>query len=354
MARDSLSDDDSRVDRYASSASSLRGLPGDLIVLFVYTVAVGGLITAGSNLSALLRFVFGIPLLLFVPGYSLLAALFPGRPSRNAGRVSSFSGLSENFESIRSIQQRGVRWGERVALSFGLSLFIVPLLSLVLDLSPFPFRTGPIVVLLVLFSLLFTLIGALRRLQLSRTQRFAVPVGYWIEDFIDGITDSSVDALLNIVLVLSILVATASMAYALGVPKDATTVTGFYVDTEDEPGQIEFDGPVTFTVGEPEQLTVGVRNNEQEPMNYTVVIQLQRITDTGEVLSRTELKRFSTPTIPPNKAWQRQHTVTVPISDDNLQLTYLLYRGDAPENPTQQNAYREIHLAINATSGGGG
>lgn len=354
MSRDSLRSDDATVDRYAESASAFRGLPGDLIVVVLYTVFAAGMIAVVGGLSSGLRFVIGIPLVLFVPGYAVLAALFPGRPSRNAGRVSSLSGMSQRFDSMRSIQERGVRWGERVALSFGLSMFINPLLALALDLSPFPFRTGPIVVLIVLFSLLLTFVGFIRRFQLPRAQRFAVPVGYWIDDFVDGVTGSPVDALLNVVLILSVLVATASMTYAFAVPKDAGERTGVAIGTLDDSGQFTTDKPEGFTVGEPHQLALLIRNHENQPMDYTVVVQLQRVSEGGEVLSREQLDRFSTPTIPVNRTWQSQRTVTPTIAEDNLQLTYLIYTDDVPQNPTDQNAYRAIHLTIDVASGGGG
>ncbi len=352
MSRDSLTDD-ATIDRYADSASSFRGLPGDLAVLVVYTVLVGGLLGFVGGVPTLLRFVIGIPLLLFVPGYSLLAALFPGRPSRNAGRVSSLSGMSRQFGSMRSIQQRGVRWGERVALSFGLSLFLVPLLALALDLTPFPFRTGPIVVVLVLFSLSLAFAGIVRRLQLPRAQRFAVPVGYWVEDFVDGLTGSPVDALLNIVLILSILVGAVSMTYALAVPNEGGAYTGLSVGTQTDSGQFVVYNYPNFTVDESDQLTVRIQNHEREPTNYTVVVQLQRVNNAGDVLAREELDRFSTSTIPTNRTWQRQHTVTPTFAGENVQLTYLLYRGDAPANPTKQNAYESIHLAIDVSDGSG-
>lgn len=354
MSRDSLSGDDATVDRYASSASAFRGLPGDLIVLIVYTVLVGGLVGFAGGVPEAVQFVLGVPLLLFVPGYSLLAALFPGRPSRNAGRVSSLSGMSRRFSSMRSIQQRGVRWGERVALSFGLSLFLIPLLALALDLTPFLFRTGPIVVTLVVFSLATTAVGIIRRLRLPRAQRFAVPVGYWASDLVDGLTGSPIDVLLNVVLILSVVVAAASMSYALAVPQEGETFTNLYLGTQDGSGDVVLDNyPTNFTTGQPEQLTIGVENHEQQPMNYTVVVQLQRLDDAGEVLAREELERFSTPTVPANQTWQRQHTVAPTITEGNLQLTYLLYRGDTPQNPTERNAYRETHLSINVSGGGG-
>lgn len=356
MSRDSLTGDDATVDRYASSASAFRGLPGDLILLVAYTVLVGSLIGfAPDSVPPTFRFVIGIPLLVFVPGYSLLAALFPGRPSRNAGQVSSLSGMSRRYSTMRSIQQRGVRWGERVALSFGLSLFLIPLLALALDLTPFLFRTGPIVATLVVFSLALASVGIVRRLRLPRAQRFGAPLGYWLEDLTDGLTGAPIDALLNVVLILSVLVAAASMSYALAVPRDGEAFTSLYVGTQDGSGEVVLENyPQNFTVDQPEQLTVGVENHERRPTNYTVVIQLQRTDDAGNVLAREELDRLRSPTVPDNRTWQQQHTVAPTVAEDQLKLTYLLYRGDPPQNPTERNAYEETHIWINASGGGGG
>jgi uncharacterized membrane protein len=356
VSRDSLSEN-ATTDRYAESASALGGLPGDLLVVVAYALVAGGLVVMG--LPSTLQFLVGIPLALFVPGYTVLSALFPGRPSRNAGQVSSLSGMSRQFSSLRSVQQRGVRWGERVALSFGLSLFLVPLLALVLDFFRLVlgtgslYRTGPIVVMLVGFSVACALVGFVRRLRLPRAERFGVPVGYWVEDFIGGLTGSPVDALLNIVLILSVLVGAASMTYALAVPQDGSASTNFYVGTQNGSGEVILDYPRNLTAGQPQQLTVGIQNHEQQPMNYSVVVQLQRYSG-EEVLTRNTLDRFSTSTIPQNRTWQRQHTVTPTLAEDDLQLVYLLYRGDPPENPTEESAYRSIHLSVNVSSGGGG
>ncbi|EMA49590.1 DUF1616 domain-containing protein [Halococcus thailandensis] len=356
MSRDSLSEN-TTADRYAESASALGGLPGDLLLVVAYALVGGGLLVVG--LPSTLQFIVGIPLLLFVPGYTVLSALFPGRPSRNAGQVSSLSGMTRTFSSLRSIQHRGVRWGERVALSFGLSLFLVPLLALVLDFSTLlfgtdsPYHTGPIVAVLVGFAVICAAIGFVRRLGLPRDERFGVPVGYWIDDFVGGLTGSSVDALLNVVLVLSVLVGAASMTYALAVPQDGSSTTNFAVGTQDGSGEFTVgDYPPNMTVDQPQQLTVQLQNHEGEPANYSVVAQLQRY-DGEEVLTRNTLERFSTQTVPENRTWQRQHTVTPNIAENDLQLVYLLYQGDPPQNPTEENAYRSVHLSVNVSGGGG-
>lgn len=361
VSRDSL-DGGGQSDRYVDSAAAFRGLPGDLIVGFLYTVVVAPLIVLGG-LPATVQFVLGIPLLLFLPGYAVLAALFPGRPSRNAGRVSSLSGMSRRFESMRSIQRRGVRWGERAALSFGLSLFAVPLLALALGFLPIlfgtgsPYRTAPIVGILAVVTLAGMVVGFVRRLRLPRAERFAAPAGYWARDFADGLTDSPADALLNVVLVLSILVATVALTYTFATPQEAEAPTMFRVGAFNDSDQLDFDYPTNLTEGEEQQYVVSVENEEQVAANYSVVVQLQN-RNGSEVLSRDQLTQFSSPTVPANRTWQNPHQITPTTSGENLQLVYLLYEGEPPGDPTAENAYRTAHLSVdvapaNESAGGG-
>ena len=361
MSRDPLTGNDTTIERYDSDASGLRGLPGDLIVLILYTAVAGGLIAIVGGLPTVIRAVLGLPLLVIVPGYALVAALFPGRPSRTADRSSSLSRLSQRYDSARSIQERGVRWGERLALSFGLSLFIAPLLALALDLSATllgtgsPYRTGPIVGIVVVFSLVFAVAGIVRRLRLPRSERFAVPVGYWLDDLADGLSGSPADVLLNAVLILSILVAAVSMSYALTVPKDGETTTNVALLSEGDDGGLEtVHENVTLTAGEASQpYTLEVQNHEGEATNYTVVTQLQRLNDAGEVVGRSELTRYRSPTVPENRTWQRQHRITPNVTGERLQLTYLLYEGDPPQNPTTRNADVTTHLSVDIVGSGG-
>ena len=351
MSRDSLSDTNITNDRYVNSASALHGLPGDLLIILLYAGTIGTLLGYVDGIPSGIRFVLGIPLLLFIPGYSLLAALFPGRPSRKKDQ-NSFSEFSQHFRTTRSIQQRGIRWGERVALSFGLSLFIIPLLALGLDLTPFPFRSGPIVATLSLFSLTLSFVGIVRRLRLPRTQRFAVPLGYWIEEFTKALKRPPIDAILNVVLILSIVVAAASMTYALAVPQDGETYTSLFLVTQngsEEPVAANY--PTNFTTGEEQSLIVGIKNKEQKTMNYTMVVQLQRINDADQVTQRERLDQFSTPTVPENQTWRTRRSVAPEFSGKNLKLTYLLYRGeDLPQNPNERNSYRETLLWINISN----
>lgn len=98
-----------------------------------------------------IRTILGVLLVLFIPGYSLIAALFP-------------------------------KWGdldgiERAALSFGLSIAVTPLIGLALNYTPWGIRLDPILVSLTIFTLAMVTIAFLRRRRLPDEEKFFVPFG---------------------------------------------------------------------------------------------------------------------------------------------------------------------------------
>ncbi|HEX4841651.1 MAG TPA: DUF1616 domain-containing protein, partial [bacterium] len=95
----------------------------DLIAIWLATITLLGAILLAPNNPA--RIVLGLPFVLFFPGYVLIAALYPRR--------SDLDGV------------------ERVALSLGLSLAVVPLIGLVLNYTPWGIHPTPILVGLALF-----------------------------------------------------------------------------------------------------------------------------------------------------------------------------------------------------------
>lgn len=87
-----------------------------------------------------LRYVLGSLYVLFLPGYSLIEALYP-----EEGRLSDL---------------------EKLALSIGLSLALVPLIGLVLNYSPWGIRLTPFIAASLVLVILLLLTGAYRRYRL--------------------------------------------------------------------------------------------------------------------------------------------------------------------------------------------
>jgi uncharacterized membrane protein len=161
------------------------------------------------------------------------------------------------------------------------------------------------------------------------------------------------ETILNGILLVLILVATASVGFAFMSPQEQG-FTEFFLLTENESGDlVAADYPKQFVSGGSGELIVGITNRENERTAYTVVVQLHRVIGDGDsdtVVERESLEQFEAQ-LEDGETWQRQHTVTPTMIGDRLRLTYLLYRDEPPETPTVGSSYRETHIWINVTPG---
>lgn len=87
------------------------------------------------------RYVLGSIFVLWLPGYTLIRMLFPSK---------------RDLDSI-----------ERIALSIGLSLALVPLVGLLLNYTPWGIRLTPITLSLLALILMFAVIALIREYQLQ-------------------------------------------------------------------------------------------------------------------------------------------------------------------------------------------
>ena len=337
---------------WALLPSKLRQLPADLAVIFGWVVLVNLAVFLPVISETPLRVVLGLPFVLFIPGYALIAALFP--EAGTAPVTDEDEQTTGKANGNGSITNRGIDGIERVALSFGLSIAVVPLIGLILNFTPWGIRLTPIMIAVSGFTVGMTAVAASRRLALPAEDRFAVPYQTWINAGRAELFDpaSRTDAALNIALVLSVLLVVGSVGYAVAVPQQGESFSEFYLLTEGDDGELVADGyPTEFQQGEPQSLVVGVGNQEHEQMDYTVVAEIQRVTivnNETRVQDATELRRFQ-PTVQHNETWQRQHTVTPQMTGERLRLQYLLYRSDPGQAVNRSAAYRELHLWINVT-----
>jgi len=325
----------------------LRRLPADLAAILAWVVLTNIAVFAPVLSETPLRIVVGLPLILFIPGYALVAALFP----EGGVTPDATSAPSEDDDTPRE----GIDGIERVALAFGLSIAVVPLIGLVLNFTPFGIRLAPIMIAISGTTILLTAIAAQRRWELPSEERFRVPYRAWLKTARAELLspDSRGDAALNVLLVASILLAVGSVGYAVAVPQQGETFTEFYVLTETDDGELVADDyPTEFTAGDPRPLVVGIGNNEHEQVQYSVIVELHRVETSNNsttVIEREPLTRFN-PTVTANTTWQQPHTVAPTMTGERLRLTYLLYRDTPPQDPTVDSAYRELHLWVNVSA----
>ncbi len=133
-----------------------RKIPSDLtLVIFLTLLCIPFVLISPFNETPV-RIILGLPLVLFLPGYALIAALF-----------------------IRKDDLDGI---ERVALSFGLSIAVSPLLGLGLNYTPFGIRLTPILIILSVFTIALAIGAYVRRSRIREADRFWVDFGAFFKN----------------------------------------------------------------------------------------------------------------------------------------------------------------------------
>lgn len=334
----------------------IRGLPADLAGVIAFTLVTNVVVLAPIIRETPIRILVGLPFVLFIPGYAFIAALFPEKgESPVSADEQELDEASVEPVASEQVSDRGIDGIERVALSLGLSIAIVPLIGLVLNFTPWGIRLVPILVSVSGFTLLSTAVAAHRRWVLPEEVRFSVPYKQWLSagrnEFLAP--DTRADAVLNVMLAVSIVLAMSSVGYAVLIPQQGESFSELYLLTEEDDGELVADDyPTNFTQGEEKELIVGVSNQEHEPTNYTLLVQLQRVRtqDNSTTMLRSDQLHEFDIQLAHNETWHRTHSISPTFEGTNLRLTYLLYRGQPPASPTVNNSYREVHLWVNVAA----
>jgi uncharacterized membrane protein len=321
------------------AASRVLACPVDVAAIALYLLVATDVLTDTTS-PATTRFALGVPLLVFLPGYVVVAGLFPHAAER---------GLS-----LRSADASGPpapTGFERAALSFGISVALLPLYALLVAVSRYSYRSPAVLLGLVTFVGAGALWSAVRRGRLPPEDRFVVSVGRGFASLSRFLRDSGglVTTVANAVLLVSVLVSVLGLGYALAAPPDGQSYTGFEVLTENEDGEY---AAASFSsdlpAGAEQDLAVVVENREREETRYTVVAMIERIeVDNGSttVIERERLDEFEE-TVDAGENWREEHTVSLETVGEDLRLSYYLYRGDPPERVDEATAYRYAYVWV--------
>lgn len=317
---------------------SIRHPPVDVLIVLLLVAVVDVVILVGSSNYAGVRLVAGTLLLIALPGYTVVSALFPGwRATPRA---------SPEGDGVRV---SGDELLERLALSLGAGLALVPVLALVLDSLGFGLGTTSVAAALTVIVTAGLGVALVRRGSLPADRRFRVGIGLWIDDVRRSFSSGGASLALELLLVVAVVGATAGLGSALAFPVDGEAYSSFALRTEAPDGSlVAGDFPDELTAGANESLVATVENYEGERTNYTIVVQIQRIEpgDSGpQVVEREELSRAER-SLDPGERWTYDHTVSPEGTGTEMRLTYLLYRGPVPSTPTESNADRSVYLWV--------
>lgn len=292
----------------ANKTGKVLSLTTELILIYLPGALLVGLVGLGvqgfSNILGWLRLALGLLYILLVPGYTLLAALFP--------RASSLTGIV------------------RLALSISLSVAVIPIIALLLDSTPWGLRLWPVVISEVSTILLFSLVALVRRARLPGAERFLLSIeidmkGWWFSQ------DKGNRIIVIIVLGL-FLVALSSAAAILLLPKPGEHFTEFYILG---PEGLAENYPRQVLVGEALTVTIGLTNLEAGDRNYRVEVWA---VDPGEGDRRLMIAEIAPFTLPVGQTFEYPLTWSMPWEGEDQQVEFYLLVNGQPE------PYRKLRI----------
>ncbi|MHC3436906.1 DUF1616 domain-containing protein [Natrialbaceae archaeon A-gly3] len=314
--------------------SSRLQVPADLVAVGVVTVLVNVAVFAPVVRETPLRVPLGIAFVLFVPGYSLVAALFPEHTPRDSHGPDADPFWERSWRS-------GIDGLERLTLSVGTSVAVVPLVGYLLTVTPWGVRLAPFAVALTGFTLVVAAVAAVRRVNTPEDDRFRVPYREWLGVVREVHTpETRSDAVLNVLLVASVVLAVGSVGYAVAVHEGGDEFSSVALLAEEDGEQVLEGQPATLEPGETDDVILEVDNHEHRPVGYTVVAVEQDAERDGEdviVHEQRERDRLNTQ-LEHGETWTQVLEVDPTLADE-VRFAWLVYLdGEVPADPSTENA----------------
>ena len=251
------------------------------------------------------RIILGLPIVLFFPGYTLLAALFPRK------------------ESLSYI--------ERVALSFGVSIAVVPLIGLVLNYTPWGIRLYPIIISLFIFILAMSFIGWYRGRKLAEVESISLHLNIKVPSLSHLWSEQSLrDKIITVVLAVLVIGAVGTLIYVGTRPRYSEKFTEFYILNDQ--GKAE-NYPSKIYLGDSAKVIIGIVNHEGATTAYRVAITLDGA-DAGSI---------GPVNVDAEQKLEQNVTIAPTHQGDKEELLFSLYKGDSATE------YENVHLWISVT-----
>ncbi|WP_042698402.1 DUF1616 domain-containing protein [Thermococcus sp. PK] len=282
----------------------------DLITIIALSLLLDFLIAFYPD--SLLRKALGLAFVLFFPGYVFITALFPEK---------------KELDNL-----------ERLALSLGLSIAIVPLIGLLLNYTPWGIRLIPILASLTVFNVIFALVAIYRRANAINPWIPRISIEKLKEE-LEWEQSSKLDKALTVILIMAIISSIATLGYVITHPKPGEKFTEFYILG---PEGKAADYPTELFVGENATVILGIANHEYRNVTYHVEVWLVNLTynfTTNEtVIYNMYLMDYFNVTLPHKPVslegnwtpqWEVNYTFTID-KPGKWQLWFLLFKDERP------------------------
>lgn len=285
---------------------------GDLVLIFCFALAALAFGAIPPLSATIGRPIVGTFVVLFVPGYAFIAALFPHKTSLN----------------------NGVRLG----LSFGSSIAVVPLLMMVLNYTRWGVRLIPALLIIAVFTLVCVTAAGIRRRRLPEDERFAV--NWQARKRLERqqaalLSGNTLDRTLSIILLLAVGASIAVGGYVILAPKPSEHFTEFYLLGANDTLS---NYTTEFKAGVPSPVKVVIVNHEARNVTYDLVIYANNSTQREVAYSEKVI-------VPDGQQWEKQIDLVLNQPGDSVKLEYALYEDRVTADP-----YRDVHMWVNVSS----
>jgi len=280
-----------------------------------------------------LRIILTLPVVLFIPGYCIIAALYP--------------------------KKRDIDLIERIALSFGLSIAVIPLIGFGLNFTPWGIRLDPIVVSLSLFTFVIILAAYYQRSLVEEDERFSFPFSEVAlamkRELVPG-GRNRVDHILGGILILLIFTTLITTIFVFTAPKGEEGYSEFYVLDEN---RTTSNLPSRINVTQSYPINIGIGNHENRNVTYTIETwtvrtEFNNITNTSRIVAMEPNDRM-TFTLAENRTAIIPYNLSVRQTGYD-RVEFLLFNESIPGFEVTGKdrisaSYRDLHLWLTVRAG---
>ena len=281
-----------------------KGTYSDLLVILIFATVTLIFVTNTELENSPIRTILGLPMVLFVPGYIMVAVFFPKK------------GDIDNVE--------------RIALSLGFSIVVISFLGLLLNFT-FGIKFLVMIEALYIYIIVFISIAIYRRKKLPKEERFSVAFDRIYEIIENDIKQKSkIGSILTLIIIFTFVIILGMAYYMISNPKVGEKFTEFYILNSSRGAD---NYPTDLHLNNPDMLLVGIINNEYSSTNYTVQVALDKNVLASE---KFVLNHGGT--------WEKNVTFVPNKVGTHMKLEFWLFRDSDFSVP-----YRSLFLLVNAT-----
>jgi len=295
----------------------------DILIISILTVLL--VIISVLIPSNIVRIILGLPAILVFPGYSFVAALYPGK------------------EDMNRIQ--------RLALSIGISVAIITLIGLILNYTPWGVGPESVLFSVSIFILLTSAIALLRRSKVPGRNKYICQLTISWPVWASGVLSK----LLFVSFIVSIVVTLGVISYVTVSPRVEAAFTEFYIlglngEAQDYPevfslesgdvARIEY-GDGNYVFDELGMVTLGIVSHEQQKTSYYVLVNID-----GEQISINYdggvVNRIGPFELAQGEKWEQKIGFAPQYVGDNQKVEFQLFKE------TDSIPVGSLHLRIDA------